>query len=124
LSFCCINLSDTYHQNMPKDKDSLKYRLTLRIPETLKTDLLDIDPEYTRPVREALVQYLPIKKLMSNPLALPRTIGANGSQINFSVSADGKFQVSIDGRDIEIETDDLKIFMANIYLFTLTPANL
>jgi hypothetical protein len=109
---------------MPKDKDSLKYRLTLRIPETLKTDLLDIDPEYTRPVREALVQYLPIKKLMSNPLALPRTIGANGSQINFSVSADGKFQVSIDGRDIEIETDDLKIFMANIYLFTLTPANL
>lgn len=108
---------------MPKDRDSLKIRLSLRIPDSLKTDLLDIDPEYTRPVREALLQYLPIKKLMSNPLALPRSIGINGSEIIFSVSPDGKFQVTIEGKNIEIENNDLRIFMANVYLFTLTPAN-
>lgn len=112
-------MSDIELLRMAREKDSLDEKLSLRIPGNIKTDLLGIDPEYTRPAREAIIQYIPIKKLMSNPLALPRNIGKKDTEIIFSVSDDGKFQVCINGKHTTIETDDLRIFMANIYLYTL-----
>lgn len=111
-------------QPMPKAISEYQSMLNFRVPTSLKDDLLTIDTEYTKPAREALIQYTPVKKLMQNPLAVPRVIGKDSHEIIFSVSKDGKFQMSIDGRGAEVDYDDLKVILANVFLFTLNTPTL
>lgn len=112
-------LSDTILRCMPKITTEYFERLSFRVPSALKSDLLEINSEYSSPAREAIEQYLPIKKLMQNPLAIPRHIGESHTKIHFSVNSDGKFEFSIGENRIPLDLNDLKVLMANVYMFTL-----
>lgn len=104
---------------MPKVDTDYPIIIGFRVPEKLKEDLLEINKQYAIPAREAIEQYLPLKKLMLNPLALARKIKAGNSNIEFSVSEEGFFQMEINNQIIALDNDAIKILMANVYLFTL-----
>lgn len=109
-------------RKMPKQTTDYPERINFRISEKSKNDLLEIDQSYAVPAREAFEQYLPIKKLLLNPLSLPRVIKIGPHTIEFSASSDGLFQMSIDNEVFKIDSDDLKIIQANIFMFTLNTA--
>lgn len=104
---------------MPKSNSDYPVFVGLRVSAQIKDDLLYINPkQLSEPAREAIEQYIPIKKLMLNPMALPRTIGTDKHKIEFSVDANGKFQLKIGDQETPIEADDLRILQANIFQFT------
>lgn len=94
-------------------------QLGFRITDGLKNELLSINNEYSVPAREAIEQYIPIKKLMLNPLALPRIITNDIHRIEFSVADDGRFQINLNGSMVRLNHDDIKIMLANLFMFTL-----
>lgn len=104
---------------MPKADTDYPVTIGVRIPASLKIDLLDIHKAYSVPAREAIEQYLPIKRLMLQPLGLPRIIESNDSKIEFSVSQDGMFQLTVNDKITVLSRENIKILMANIFLFTL-----
>lgn len=105
---------------MASNTQSKSDRLGFRISPDIKLQLLNINPEYAIAVREAISLYIPVKQLMLNPLAVPRSIDIDGNKIEFSVSADNKFQMVINNVKMTIEPDALKGILANIFLFNLS----
>lgn len=105
---------------MPKITTEFYSVLNIRVKSSLKNDLLEINDEYAKPAREAMEQYIPIKKLLLNPLALSRVIDKEHSKLEFSANKEGSFQLSLNGVPIEMNNEDLKVLMANVFLHTLS----
>lgn len=104
---------------MPKQLTDFPAQLTLRVKTKSKDDLLLINPNYAIPLREAMDQYLPVRKLLINPLSVPRILKDVSSKIEFSVSEDGSFQISINDQIKRFDYEELRIMLANIFMHTL-----
>lgn len=104
---------------MPKVNIEFPHYIALRISDTQKKNLLDINKQYAIPAREALMQYLPIMKTMQNPMAIPRDIVLGSHKLTFSANPDGEFCLTVNGEDIIIPSEELKTMLANIFMFTL-----
>lgn len=104
---------------MPKQLTNFQAQLTLRVPTKSKDDLLEINPNYAIPLREAIDQYLPVRKLLMNPLSVPRILKDVNGKIEFSVSEEGNFQISINDQIKIFDYEELRIMLANIFMHTL-----
>ena len=103
---------------MPKQNVDYPEPLNTRISSELKRDLIEIDPIISDSVRMCLTEYVPIKKLMANPMFLPRVFETDQQFLEIVIDPEKGFKlIATEVEEFIFSDDQLKNLAANILLY-------